>query len=308
MIWCALGLAVLSAFGLAGGTHLQSSAVAHRTDGSLTVQTMVRTLREPRWLVGLVLLGLGTVCNVAALSMAPVSVIQPMGVLGLAITTVLHCRHVGMRINARTWTALALCTGGAVLFVLSAIRFTDSALRVTAHSAVTVTVILACAVAAVLIGLVLIHGRGRELFLLLGAGVLYGLVAVEMKVITAQIHVLDGAWWQSIGLSNVLGLAIAAALGGWLVQSAYAAGPPELVMSGLTVVDPLVGVVIGLSVLGEAAPDFGVGPALLLLGCALISFQGVRMMVQHHPEVIARREAQAAAAPASPATRETPEV
>lgn len=291
MIWCAIGLAVLSAVCMAGGTHQQSVAVVHRTQGSLPARIMLELVRSPRWVVGLALLGSGTVCNVIALSLAPVSVIQPVGVLALALTTILHCRSVGMRINAQTWRALALCTGGAALFVLVAVRFTNAEPRITHGSATAVNLILLGLIVAVAAVLLFMRGRGRELTLILSAGALYGFVALEMKILTAQVRVSDGPWWSSLEPLSVAGLLVAATLGGWLVQSAYASGPPELVLAGLTVVDPMIGVVIGLSVLGEAGPDFGVLPALLLATCAAVSFSGVRVMSLHHPEVLARRRA-----------------
>lgn len=291
MVWWALVLAVASAIFMALGTHLQSIAVAAGTDGHLTLAAMIRLLRAPRWSTGLVALGLGTALNVAALSLAPVSVIQPVGVLGLALITVLHCRHAGVRINALTWRALALCAGGAALFVVVAVRFTDPALRITESSSHRVTAILGVVLAAVVVGLVTMRRGGRGLFLLVSAGTLYGFVALEMKILTAQLRVIEAPWWQSIDLMNVAGLVLAAVVGGWLVQSAYASGPPELVMAGLTVVDPMVGVVIGLSVLDEAGPDFGLGPALALVVCGAASISGVGVMSRHHPEVLARRAA-----------------
>lgn len=292
MVWCALALAVLSAVFMALGTHLQSIAVvAGAADGKLTLPIMLGLLRSPRWATGLICLGLGTALNVTALSLAPVSVVQPVGVLGLALVTLLHCRHAGLTINAATWRALGLCAGGAALFVLSAVRFTDPALRITHRAGTAVTVILAVVLLVVALALLLLRHRGRALMLLVSAGTLYGFVALEMKIITAQLRIGDGPWWQSIDPVNVAGLLVAAAVGGWLVQSAYASGPPELVMAGLTVVDPMVGVLIGLSVLGEAGPDFGPGPAVLLMVCAAASISGVFVMSQFHPEVLARRAA-----------------
>ena len=53
------------------------------------------------------------------------------------------------------------------------------------------------------------------------------------------------------------------------MQTAYAVGPPDLVIAGLTVVDPIVAVGIGVLVLGEAqnAPWWA-GPAFLVSGAS----------------------------------------
>jgi len=48
-------------------------------------------------------------------------------------------------------------------------------------------------------------------------------------------------------------MALAMALGGWFMQQAYAAGPPQLAVASVTIVDPIVAVLIGAVLLGEAA-------------------------------------------------------
>lgn len=287
----AVGLAILSAVGLAGGTHLQSVAVVSRSDGKLSWSQFRHVLRSPRWTAGLVLLGLGTVFNVAALSMAPVTVVQPIGVLGLVITTVLHSRHVKIPINAATWRAIGLCMGGATVFVLTAVRVTDPALTIADSASDVVTYLLAAVIAVVCLGMLFLSDHQKALFYLFAAGTLYGFVAVQVKVVSVQLRTGAGAWWQNVEVDNVIGLLIAAALGGWLVQSAYAAGPPELVMAGLTVVDPMVGVVLGLSVLGEAGENFGPVSALMLAASGAVSVAGVRLLSRHHPEVLAKMAA-----------------
>lgn len=288
MLGIAVGLAVLSAVGLACGTHFQSIAVVSRSNGSLSLRTFVKVLKSPRWMVGLLLLGAGTVCNVLALSLAPVTVVQPIGVLGLVLTTILHARHVKMAITPATWRAIAMCVGGATCFVIAAVRFTDPAIRISESASHIVTYLLAGVVLVVCLGMLVLKDHQRGLFYLFAAGSLYGFVAVEVKVISVQIQTGSAAWWQNIEYDNVIGMVVAAALGGWLVQSAYASGPPELVMAGLTVVDPMVGVVIGLSVLGEAGPDFGPGAGVILGLCGSVSIVGVRLLSRYHPEVMAK--------------------
>ncbi|HUG49475.1 MAG TPA: multidrug DMT transporter permease, partial [Terrimesophilobacter sp.] len=72
-------------------------------------------------------------------------------------------------------------------------------------------------------------------------------------------------------------------LGGYFVQSAYSSGPPDLVIAGLTVIDPLVAVTIGVVVLQEAAeaPWFAV-VAFAVAGA--IAVYGVLQLAKHHPQ------------------------
>jgi threonine/homoserine efflux transporter RhtA len=67
------------------------------------------------------------------------------------------------------------------------------------------------------------------------------------------------------------------------VQNAYASGPPDLVIAGLTVVDPLVAVLIGVIVLGEAsqAPPWAIG---VFIVTGVIAVWGVFRLAKNHPQ------------------------
>ena len=75
----------------------------------------------------------------------------------------------------------------------------------------------------------------------------------------------------------------ATALGAYFVQNAYATGPPDLVIAGLTVVDPMVAVAIGIIVLGEAsqAPFWA---NLVFLVAGAIAVWGVFLLARNHPQ------------------------
>jgi len=81
----------------------------------------------------------------------------------------------------------------------------------------------------------------------------------------------------------LVGLVVAALLGSYFVQSAYSNGPPDLVVAGLTVIDPLVAVSIGIIVLGEAsqAPLWAIF-AFVVAGA--IAIYGVLMLAKNHPQ------------------------
>ncbi len=81
----------------------------------------------------------------------------------------------------------------------------------------------------------------------------------------------------------IVGVIVAAALGGYFVQNAYSSGSADLVIAGLTVIDPIVAVGIGVIVLGEAdgAPW---GAVLGFVVAAAIAITGVFLLAKHHPE------------------------
>ncbi|HET8795544.1 MAG TPA: hypothetical protein VFM62_04125, partial [Arthrobacter sp.] len=85
---------------------------------------------------------------------------------------------------------------------------------------------------------------------------------------------------------TVAGMAAAGALGAWFVQNAYSSGPPDLVIAGLTVIDPMVGIAIGITILGEARPDVPAVMKIAMGAAALLAIVGVIALSRHHPDVV----------------------
>jgi hypothetical protein len=83
----------------------------------------------------------------------------------------------------------------------------------------------------------------------------------------------------------------AVALGGWFVQNAYAKGPPDLVIAGLTVIDPMVAVTIAIIVLGEAQQsNFFTSLGFAIAGFVAVS--GVWLLSKVHPELANKAKSQ----------------
>ena len=76
---------------------------------------------------------------------------------------------------------------------------------------------------------------------------------------------------------------LSGALGGYFVQTAYSVGAPDLVIAGLTVVDPLVAVIIGITVFGEAS-EVPLWVILTWLVVGTVAVIGVFQLARHHPQ------------------------
>lgn len=120
------------------------------------------------------------------------------------------------------------------------------------------------------------------MFYIVAAGTLYGFVVTIAKVLINR--------WRTDNVDALMivcfvGLVVAALLGGYFVQTAYSVGSPDLVIAGLTVIDPLVAIAIAISVLGEADrfPPFAI--AGLGFGGAL-AVVGVILLARLHPQTI----------------------
>ncbi len=107
-------------------------------------------------------------------------------------------------------------------------------------------------------------------------------MATLAKVIITRIQTGDVDW---LTLTCLAALIISAIVGAYFVQTAYSSGPPDLVIAGLTVIDPMVAILIGLIVLNEAAgAPLWVYIAFGIVGA--IAVWGVFQLARYHPQVL----------------------
>ena len=289
MPFLAITLALLGAVFLAFGAQRQGSAVRANTGGlNLSSSGFSRLLMNPRWLLGLVLLGAGMALNVIALTLASLTVVQPIGAVALVITTVVNARDQGIRINRSTVAAISACVTGSAVFVLLAVTVTRENHAVDPAQELSVVLLLGAAV--VLFGSLAVMGRHRlnAFAYILGAGVLFGFVAVLTKITAGHLLDPNGRLLLNVPPLTLVALVTAAALGAWFVQSAYATGPPDLVIAGLTVIDPMIGIFVGIVILDELQPDVQTVTALGMGVAALVAIVGVVALSRHHPDVVRR--------------------
>src|SRR5699024_10090412 len=81
---------------------------------------------------------------------------------------------------------------------------------------------------------------------------------------------------------------------GYLLQHGFVSGAPEVVIGGLTVVDPIVAVLIGAFLLGEGSL---LAPSVLvvMLACAVVAVAGIVVLSRHHPDAQRARQERPAA-------------
>ncbi len=283
----ALGIpiALVGAVFLSLGAQFQHRGVAkveeHHGDGvpGLSMRQMLILLRRPAWVVGTVMLGLAIVLQLMSLRFSPLIVVQPLGAIALVVTAILNAQLSQVRLNRRTVQAISLCVGGVGLFVtIAAFTAVDAVVR--DRHLITILIILGVVFSAFLVAFLLLRHHIPAVGYIIGAGVLYGFVATLAKVVINRLVQGD---FELLTLTCLAGLLAAGALGAYFVQTAYSAGPPDLVIAGLTVIDPMVAVCIGVVVLGEAsaAPWYAV-VAFAVAGA--IAVYGVFDLSKHHPQ------------------------
>lgn len=291
--YLAVLLALVGAVALAFGAQWQNDAVGEqqgkgsKTQGSLGLRQMFELVKRPKWLVGTGLLGLAVVFQIAALSLAPLIVVQPLGAIALVVTSVLNARISKTKLNRVTVVAIALCIFGVGGFVTTASTIAHEYVLTDGQMWQVLSIL-----AVILVALISVAVRkaknGKAIYFVVGAGILYGFVATLTKVVIQRIYQGQFEWLTLLCLV-VLGVAVS--LGGWFVQSAYASGPPDLVIAGLTVVDPMVAVFIAGTILGEAHTASPLTILLFVL-CGGTAIVGVLLLSQFHPQVLlAKRRA-----------------
>lgn len=257
-------------------------SLSGKTTGGLSGAQMKALLTRPSWVAGTVMLGLAIVCQLAALSVAPLILVQPLGAIALVITTILNARVTHHKPTRASLIAIAACVGGIFIFV------TIAAFFATEHAITSRELLIILGILAVVVIVfggfwLLVRRRAQALFYIMAAGVIYGFVATLAKVVISRAQAGNFDW---LTLLCLVALLAAVGVGAYFVQTAYSAGPPDLVIAGLTVIDPIVAVLIGLSVLGEAST----APAWALIGFAIagaIATWGVIQLTRHHPQVTA---------------------
>ncbi len=279
-------IALVGAVFLSLGAQLQHRGVGKveesHGDGAksgLSLRQLLQLARRPSWLFGSLMLAVAIVLQLVSLGFAPLIVVQPLGVVAMVLTNVLNSRVQGLTPDRRVTQSIALAVGSIAIFVtISAVyaverAFSDAQLW-------TIVVTLLVVVAATVAVFFLRRDRLRAMFYVAAAGILYGFVVTLAKVVINRVR---SGQIDPLILVCIVALVGAVMLGGYFVQTAYSVGSPDLVIAGLTVIDPLVAVGIAVVVLGEAQafPPLAVA-GFVAAGAAAIA--GVVMMARHHPQ------------------------
>ncbi|BDZ46751.1 multidrug DMT transporter permease [Naasia aerilata] len=283
-----VGTALVGVVLLALGAQLQSRGLAGvRAEdagarrGALKLRHLARLPRSGRWVGGVLLTGAAMILNLLSLRLAPLIVVQPLGVVALITTALLNAATNAYRLTWASIGAMAVCVVGIGTFV------TVGAL--TARNAVVSDadlgqILAALAVAALVLatGLATLRRRFPATLNVLAAGVLSGFVVTLAKTVVTRVSVGNLGWLTLVGLIALVGVAVTST---YFVQSAYTSGPVDLIVAGLTIIDPLVAVSLGVLVLGEASRTPGWAIAAQSVS-GVVAIAGVFLLARSHPQAI----------------------
>lgn len=291
-----IAIALIGGLFLALGAQFQHRGVTvvEERHGSghkagLSLVQILRLLRSPWWVLGTAVLGMAILAQLTSLGFAPIIVVQPLGVVALGITALVNARVSHTPLTRQAIRSIGFCVGGIAIFVTFAAIFAQETVINTTQLLI-ILVILGVVILVLAAAFAFFRKRFTAIFYIISAGVLYGFVATLAKVVINRV--ISGNF-DGLTVFAIVALVAAMGVGAYFVQTAYSVGSPDLVIAGLTVVDPLIAVSIGIIVLREAADaPLWVVPVWIVAGG--IAVYGVFHLARTRAAQLAATQAEAA--------------
>jgi drug/metabolite transporter (DMT)-like permease len=263
-------LALLAALVFGGGVVLQQrAALAEPRELAAKPGLLVRLVRRPLWLLGLVADGVGFGLQAAALQHGSLVVVQPLITTSLLFTLIFAALLYHEAISLAEWGSIVLMLAGlSVFLIVASPNEQSSALDVDAASwLLCAGVVIAVTFTAVMFGL-RARGAARAGLFGLAAGVGDAFMAVMAKTFAGTFDEGLGHVFRSW---TPYALAAAGIVSLLLISTAYQAGHPTVSLPVITVTDPLVGSLIGISLFGEHLSLGGLrGPVVVAALAAMV--------------------------------------
>lgn len=267
----ALGLAAaaLASVAFNVGIVLQAAdAQREPAEEGLRLSLLAHLARRRRWVAGFLLGGVGFGLQVAALSLIPFVVVQPVLAVGLLLMLYLGVRVLGERVG---WAEVAGVIGITVGIGLLAWGQPAGTETITSEAAVVAVIGAMTLVSLVPFAL---RGRGRldsATFVIVASALAYGSSNIATKLVSDGV---DGGAWLAVGVW----LAVAAATGVVALTTEMTAlqrRPATFVVPLSFAIQTFLPVVLAPIYLVERWGTAAVGGAPLIAGMALVALGAV---------------------------------
>ncbi|MEX2032857.1 MAG: DMT family transporter, partial [Dehalococcoidia bacterium] len=232
----------------------QRAALAVPQEHALRLGLLTRLARRPLWLAGLACEIGGFALHAAALSRGSLVLVQPLLTLDLVFTLAIGAVWTHHRLTTRDWIGVACTLVGVSAFLIAASPSEES--TATADTTGWLLCVGWVAFVAIVAAVWALRSGGvaRAALLAVSAGVANGVMAVLTKAFADKLDEGLGATFSSWEPYAVV---IAGILATLLIQSAYQAGHPTIVLPTINVADPLVSSLIGVTLFGETIASGG---------------------------------------------------
>jgi drug/metabolite transporter (DMT)-like permease len=256
------GLALLAAILFAVSTVAQQRSAATVPDDSAHGLGLIRVLvRRPQWWAGVVGDGGGYLVQAAALGFGPLLLVQPLLVTTLLFALPLGAAWAGRALTREDWLWSVLLAVSLAVFVVTG-NPTDGVDRAPVGEWLPTGAVLAGMFVVCVAAAARSRGTARAVLLAAATAVSYGVAAALTKGVVGQLDeglVALLTSWETYALVTV------SFAGTLLQQSAFQAGDLGASLPTMIVGEPVVAVVIGVSVLQEQLRADGAEWALIAL-------------------------------------------
>ncbi|MFG2544953.1 DMT family transporter [Streptomyces sp. NPDC048594] len=280
-------LSLVSAVAYAGGAIVQEQVAASSSAAQYA------PVRRPGWWAAVALNGLGGLLHVVALALGPLSLVQPLGALTIVFALPMAALFVGRKAGATAWRGALMATVGlaGLLSLVGAAdaQSLDTAQRIGA-AVVTGAVIVALMIAARAVHR---HPAVRSILLAVASGIAFGMSSVFTKTVAVD-------WSGGVSAADLPSMAVIGVLataGMVLSQASYRGAGLAAPLATLTVVNPVVAAVVGITMFGETF-RYGTTGTALALSCGVVAAGGLILLTT---ERISRESAAAGESEALPA-------
>lgn len=258
-----IGAALLACFSYGTASVLQSYAAQKSADapirgpgltaeGGPTLRSTLSAMLAPTFVMGMALDGLGFVGTLVSARLIPLFLSQTIMSANLVVTAVLSTVVLRVRLNTRDWVAIAMVLAALCVLGFTTGHLGESHPHLGMHWGVLLVSVIILAAGVALVRLL---GSRAAVAAGLIAGVLYGAMAVAVRVVHGleplKIHVLlaDPALWAIV---------VAGCGGFYLFTVALQVGAVNGVAAALVVGETVVPGVVGVVLLGDSSrPGYG---------------------------------------------------
>jgi hypothetical protein len=220
------------------------------TSGTLDPRLLWQLIRRPVWVLGVATVIVGLALQLVALAFGPLVLVQPLLVTGVLFGAVFSALLARRGVDRLIMIGSLGCVAGLAAFLVLTRPSGNSGQFAAGSALLPLAITLGLAVAGCLAVAARHSGAVHVAALAAATGVLYGLTAGLMKVVTGQFR--SGGFAEPFGHPVLYVVCVVGPMGFLLSQNAFQKGTliaPALAI--ITIVDPLVGVAIGVAWLGE---------------------------------------------------------